>query len=45
MSALRGAGLARWAVSAPPMLYLLVLFAAPSLIMLLASFRSLERVN
>ena len=32
--------MARWLVSGPPLLYLLVFFAAPSLIMVLASFRS-----
>lgn len=32
--------LARWMVSGPPLLYLLVFFAAPTLIMVLASFRS-----
>jgi spermidine/putrescine transport system permease protein len=32
--------LAKWLVSGPPLLYLLVFFAAPSLIMVLASFRS-----
>jgi len=30
----------RWLVSGPPLLYLIVFFAAPSLIMVLASFRS-----
>jgi len=30
----------RWLVSGPPLLYLLVFFAAPTLIMVLASFRS-----
>ncbi len=30
----------RWAVSGPPLLYLLVFFAAPTLIMVLASFRT-----
>ena len=32
--------LGRWLVSAPPVLYLLVFFAAPALIMVLASFRT-----
>jgi spermidine/putrescine transport system permease protein len=32
--------LGKWLVSGPPLLYLLVFFAAPSLIMVLASFRS-----
>jgi len=32
--------LAKWTVSGPPLLYLLVFFAAPTLIMVLASFRS-----
>jgi spermidine/putrescine transport system permease protein len=31
---------AKWMVSGPPLLYLLVFFAAPTLIMVLASFRS-----
>jgi spermidine/putrescine transport system permease protein len=31
---------AKWVVSGPPLLYLLVFFAAPTLIMVLASFRS-----
>lgn len=31
---------AKWLVSGPPLLYLLVFFAAPALIMVLASFRS-----
>jgi spermidine/putrescine transport system permease protein len=31
---------ARWLVSGPPLLYLLVFFAAPTLIMVLASFRT-----
>src|SRR6266581_5795215 len=30
----------RWLVSGPPLLYLLVFFAAPALIMVLASFRT-----
>ena len=40
MSARRPARLAKWLVSGPPLLYLLVFFAAPTLIMVLASFRS-----
>jgi spermidine/putrescine transport system permease protein len=32
--------MARWMVSGPPLLYLLVFFAAPALIMVLASFRT-----
>src|SRR5689334_25232762 len=32
--------LAKWLVSGPPLMYLLVFFAAPTLIMVLASFRS-----
>jgi spermidine/putrescine transport system permease protein len=36
----RGEALARWLVSAPPLLYLVVFFAIPSLIMVLASFRT-----
>ncbi|HKU84846.1 MAG TPA: ABC transporter permease [Casimicrobiaceae bacterium] len=35
-----GARIARWLVSGPPLLYLLVFFAAPALIMVLASFRT-----
>jgi spermidine/putrescine transport system permease protein len=34
------ASLAKWLVSGPPLLYLLLFFAAPTLIMVLASFRS-----
>ena len=34
------AQLGRWLVSGPPLLYLIVFFAAPTLIMVLASFRS-----
>jgi spermidine/putrescine transport system permease protein len=34
------ARLSRWLVSGPPVLYLLVFFAAPALIMVLASFRT-----
>jgi spermidine/putrescine transport system permease protein len=41
MSARRaGVSMAKWLVSGPPLLYLLVFFAAPALIMVLASFRS-----
>ncbi|HSU43397.1 MAG TPA: ABC transporter permease, partial [Casimicrobiaceae bacterium] len=40
MTARASARLARWVVTAPPLLYLLVFFAAPTLIMVLASFRS-----
>jgi spermidine/putrescine transport system permease protein len=36
----RGRGFGRWLVSGPPMLYLVVFFAIPSLIMVLASFRT-----
>ena len=36
----RPSALARWLVGGPPLLYLLVFFAAPTLIMVLASFRS-----
>jgi len=36
----RGERLAKWLVSGPPLLYLLIFFAAPTLIMVLASFRS-----
>jgi spermidine/putrescine transport system permease protein len=36
----RWRGLGRWLVSGPPILYLIVFFAAPSLIMVLASFRT-----
>jgi spermidine/putrescine transport system permease protein len=36
----RGARMMEWLVSAPPLVYLLVFFAAPALIMVLASFRS-----
>jgi len=36
----RPQSLGKWLVSGPPLLYLLVFFAAPSLIMVLASFRS-----
>lgn len=34
-----GRGLAQWLVSGPPLLYLLVFFAIPTLIMVVASFR------
>ena len=40
MRAQSAAGLSRWLVSGPPLIYLLVFFAAPTLIMVLASFRS-----
>ena len=40
MSQGRGRGFGRWLVSGPPMLYLVVFFAIPSLIMVLASFRT-----
>ena len=36
----RGRGLGRWLVSGPPIAYLIVFFAVPSLIMVLASFRT-----
>jgi spermidine/putrescine transport system permease protein len=36
----RGARLARWMISGPPLVYLLVFFAVPALIMVFASFRS-----
>ncbi len=36
----RSARLGRWLVSGPPLLYLVVFFAVPSLIMVLASFRT-----
>ena len=36
----RGSRVAKWLVSGPPLVYLLVFFAAPALIMVLASFRS-----
>src|SRR2546421_5532326 len=35
-----GHRMGKWLVSGPPLLYLVVFFAAPSLIMVLASFRS-----
>jgi spermidine/putrescine transport system permease protein len=37
---MKGTGIGKWLVGGPPLLYLLVFFAAPSLIMVLASFRS-----
>src|SRR3569833_2814768 len=40
MTARTSVRLARWMVTGPPLLYLLVFFAAPTLIMVLASFRS-----
>ena len=40
MPARRPTRLAKWLISGPPLLYLLVFFAAPTLIMVLASFRS-----
>jgi spermidine/putrescine transport system permease protein len=40
MGALRMARFGRWLVSGPPLLYLVVFFAIPSLIMVLASFRT-----
>jgi spermidine/putrescine transport system permease protein len=40
MAARRVRSLGRWLVSGPPMLYLIVFFAIPSLIMVLASLRS-----
>src|SRR5919205_2937700 len=39
-SELRGHSTSKWLVSGPPLLYLLVFFAAPTLIMVLASFRT-----
>src|SRR5215470_2615317 len=36
----RSARFGRWVVSGPPLLYLVVFFAIPSLIMVLASFRT-----
>jgi spermidine/putrescine transport system permease protein len=36
---MKGTGIGKWLVGGPPLLYLLVFFAAPSLIMVLASFR------
>ena len=40
MTARRGERAAKWLVSGPPLLYLVVFFAVPTLIMVLASFRS-----
>jgi spermidine/putrescine transport system permease protein len=40
MSALRSGKLGKWLVSGPPLVYLLIFFAAPTLIMVLASFRT-----
>jgi len=40
MAAPRESRLGRWLVSGPPLMYLLVFFAVPSLIMVLASFRT-----
>ena len=40
MAARTASRLGRWLVSGPPMLYLIVFFAIPSLIMVLASFRT-----
>ena len=40
MPARRPTRFARWLISGPPLAYLLVFFAAPTLIMVLASFRS-----
>ena len=40
MAARSSTRLGRWLVGGPPLLYLLVFFAAPTLIMVLASFRS-----
>ena len=40
MPARRPPRFAKWLISGPPLLYLLVFFAAPTLIMVLASFRS-----
>src|SRR5205823_10194221 len=40
MAARRARDLGRWLVSGPPILYLVVFFAIPSLIMVLASFRT-----
>src|SRR6478735_3478215 len=36
----RGESLGKWLVSGPPILYLLLFFAIPALIMVLASFRT-----
>jgi spermidine/putrescine transport system permease protein len=40
LSASSGERFGKWLVSAPPIIYLLVFFAAPTLIMVLASFRT-----
>src|SRR5437868_2085297 len=40
MSAYRARRLGKWLVSGPPLLYLIVFFALPTLIMVLASFRT-----
>ena len=40
MAAQRRMPFAKWLVIGPPLLYLLVFFAIPSLIMMLASFRT-----
>ena len=40
MPARREGRLGKWLVSGPPLAYLLVFFAAPTLIMVLASFRT-----
>jgi spermidine/putrescine transport system permease protein len=40
MAARGGRGFGKWLVSGPPLLYLVVFFAIPSLIMVLASFRT-----
>jgi spermidine/putrescine transport system permease protein len=40
VAAQRGKRFAKWLVAGPPLLYLLVFFAIPSLIMVLASFRT-----
>src|SRR5664279_4180667 len=40
MAARRGANLGKWLVAGPPLAYLVVFFAIPTLIMVLASFRS-----
>lgn len=40
MALREGSRMSRWAVSGPPLIYLIVFFALPALIMVLASFRS-----
>src|SRR5205823_7291287 len=40
MAARNSAWIGKWLVSGPPLLYLVIFFAAPTLIMVLASFRS-----